>query len=66
MMNPIAQSFLVAARTRDPGFWEHDQFGNSQNRGPAPRLTPAPGARRRGFLGFLRRGVGDGADRTDL
>lgn len=63
MLNPIAQSFMIATRSRNSAFWEEDSFGNLRDRGATPRLVAAPkaGARRR-FSLFRRRATVTPAD----
>ncbi len=54
MINPYAESFMIAARTRSVAHWEQPHFANKRDAGAAPRLcTGAPNQGR--FLGLFRR-----------
>lgn len=42
MINPFAESFMIATRTRSRPFWETPGFDNRRERPVPTRLTAAP------------------------
>ncbi len=42
MINPLADSFMIATRTRHSAYWENEHFANVRDRELRPRLLAAP------------------------
>jgi len=46
MINPYAEAFMIAARTRGNAHWEQPHFANRRDAAPMPVLTTARPTRR--------------------
>ena len=47
MINPYAETFMIAARTRGAAHWEQPHFANRRDAEPTPVLTSGPRSKRR-------------------
>ena len=55
MVNPYAETFMIAARTRGVAHWEQPHFANKRDAAPGPRLETGAAPNQGRFLGLFRR-----------
>ncbi len=58
MINPYAETFMIAARTRGVAHWEQPSFANKRDRDAAPRLIPSRSRKPGGWVRLFRRRTG--------